>query len=338
VLLAMTAARTPARFTVYLPAGARPPFEHASVSYRQLPATRFIGRHWTWPRRVRRLGPQVYFGPAGQLPLGNLAVPSVITVHDLAIYRHPEWFPGGQWLSTRLVVPRSIRRADTVLAVSDQTRRDIAEIFGRTDRVEVVRHGVAARYKPLAGRERTALRARLGLPERFILFVSTIEPRKNLETLLAAWAQLAHRPPLVVAGGWGWRFERIRARIERAGDGVILLDAVDSTDLPGLYNLATCLVHPAWYEGFGLTPLEAMACGTPVISSNASSLPEVVGDAGILVDPGDVEGWRRAIERLLDEPGLATDLRRRGLLRAAEFSWDRPAERTLAAISRAASG
>jgi glycosyltransferase involved in cell wall biosynthesis len=336
VLLAMTAARTPARFTVYLPAGARAPFEHPSVSYRQLPAMRLVGRHWTWPRRVSRLGLQVYFGPAGQLPLGNLAVPSVITVHDLAIYRHPEWFPDGQWLSTRLVVPRSIRRADTVLAVSEQTRRDIAEIFGRTERVDVVHHGVAARFKPLPAPERAALRARLGLPERFILFVSTIEPRKNLETLLDAWAQLAHRPPLVVVGGWGWRFERIKAAIERAGDGVILLDAVDPTQLPGLYSLATCLAHPAWYEGFGLTPLEAMACGTPVISSDASSLPEVVGDAAILVDPGDVEGWRRALERLLGEPELASDLRRRGLLRAAEFSWDRPADRTLAAIARAA--
>jgi glycosyltransferase involved in cell wall biosynthesis len=265
-------------------------------------------------------------------------VPSVITIHDLAIYRHPEWFPRGQWLSTRLVVPRSIRGADRVIAVSEQTRRDIAEMFGRREGVEVVHHGVASAFRPLAAEDLAEVRSRYSLPDRFILFVGTIEPRKNLETLLEAWAQVPRRPALVVAGGWGWGYAEVRARMERLSDGVRLLDAVEPRDLPGLYNLAACFAHPAWYEGFGLTPLEAMSCGTPVVCSNSSSLPEVVGDAALLVAPDDVDGWRRALERVLGEPELGTDLRRRGLLRAAEFSWERAAERTWGVIEKAASG
>ncbi len=338
LLRAMTVVRPLNRLTVYLPRSTPAPVERAAVSYRELPAARLLGRHLLWPRRIRKLRPSAYFGAAGQLPLGRLEVPSVVTIHDLAIYRHPEWFPGRQWLSTRLVVPRSIRAASRVLAVSEQTRRDIAEIFGRTTAVEVVYHGVASRFRPLAPADLAQLRARLGLPGRFILFVGTIEPRKNLVTLLDAWAQLSRRPELVIAGGWGWRYEDVRVRLERLSGGVRLLDAVEPGDLPGLYNLATCLAHPAWYEGFGLTPLEAMACGTPVVCSNASSLPEVVGEAGLLLPPDDVQAWRGTLERLLGEPELGADLRRRGLLRAAEFGWERAAERTWEAIGKAASG
>ena len=173
-----------------------------------------------------------------------------------------------------------------------------------------------------------------------MLAVGTLEPRKNLETLLDGWSMLPERDrreaPLVLAGAWGWRFEGIQARLERLGQGVLRLDAVEPADLPALYNLATCLAHPAWYEGFGLPPLEAMACGTPVICSSASSLPEVVGEAALMVDPGDADAWRAALQRLLGDAGLASGLRRRGILRAAEFSWERAGEKTWRLIERAA--
>jgi glycosyltransferase involved in cell wall biosynthesis len=158
--------------------------------------------------------------------------------------------------------------------------------------------------------------------------VSTIEPRKNLPTLLDAWSRMRDRPPLVVAGGWGWRCEPIRERIEREGEAVLVLGATAPADLPILYNLATALAHPAWYEGFGLTPLEAMACGTPVVVSSASSLPEVVGEAGLLVDPADVEGWTAALERVWSDADLRADLRARGLQRASELTWNRAAALT----------
>jgi len=132
-----------------------------------------------------------------------------------------------------------------------------------------------------------------------------------------------------------WNFEPIRERIGRLGDKVHHLDAIQPSDLPGIYNLARVLAHPAWYEGFGLPPLEAMACGTPVVVSDSSSLPEVVGDAGLVVAAGDPDAWRKALEKVLGDQDLAADLRRRGILRAAEFSWSRSAAMTWDVINEA---
>jgi glycosyltransferase involved in cell wall biosynthesis len=283
--------------------------------------------------------PSAYFGAAGVMPLGRLGLPSVVTAHDMAIYRHPEWFPGGQTASVRLIVPRSIGRADAVVAVSRNTAKDVAELFGvDPGRLHVVPEGVAGRFQPLSAEAVEVVRRRYSLPDRFVLFVSTIEPRKNLDTLLSAWSRLARRPPLVVAGGWGWRNEETRRRMDDIGSEVRLLGPVDPADLPGLYNCATCLAHPAWYEGFGLTPLEALASGTPVVASAASSIPEVVGEAGLLVDPGDVEGWTVALDRVLGDPTLREELRERGLRRAAGFRWSRAAAGTWQVIDAVLEG
>ncbi len=336
ILPALAAEAAGSRFTVYAPAGAGP--RHPAIALRRPPALRLVGRHLLWPAALRRLRPDLYFGPAGQLPLAGAGVPAVLTAHDMAIYRHPEWFPGGQVLSVRVVVPLSMRRAHAIVAVSQSTARDVAELFGvEAARLSVVPEGVSERYRPLDVAERDAARRRLGLPERFVLFVGTIEPRKNLVTLLEAWSRMRERPPLVLGGGWGWSCGGIRARVEMLGADVRLLGPVPAGDLPALYGLATCLAHPAWFEGFGLTPLEAMASGTPVVASSASSLPDVVGDAGVLVDPADVEGWTEALERVCGDAGLRAALRRRGLARAAEFTWARAARETWRVMERAAS-
>lgn len=314
-ILAALAGR--ARFSVYGP------------GYREIPGPRFAGRHLLWPRRIRRLQPDLFFGPMGQLPLASVGCPSVLTIHDLAMYIEPQWFPSGQPLSTRLVVPRSIDRASHLVADSESTARDIAELFDRRpEEISVVHLGVSPVFHPLPGDQLADIRRRLQLPERFLLFVGSIEPRKNLPTLLEAWAALPDHPDLVIAGTWGWKYEAVQQQIERLGEGVRLLGPVEPADLPGLYNVATALAHPAYYEGFGLTILEAMACGTPVVSSSAASLPEVAGDAALLVDPADVEGWTAALDRVLHDPGLATDLRRRGVLRAAEFTWEKAGSKT----------
>ena len=337
ILAALAAARPQHRLTVFLPPGVARPLEAPQIAYREQPAARFAGRHLQYPRRVGRLGAGAFFAPAGHLPLADSGVPEVVTVHDLAIYRRPDWFPGGQQLAVRWVVPRSLRRADALVAVSENTAADLVELFGvDPERITVAHHGVSPRYRPLAPGDLDEARSRLGLPERYLLFVGTIEPRKNVLTLLEAWATLPGRPPLVIAGGWGWRCEAERARVERLGEGVRVLGEVDPADLPALYNLAACLLHPAWYEGFGLTVLEAMACGTPVICSDTSSLPEVAGDAAVLVPPGEPERWREAVERVLREPGVAAEMRRAGVLRAAGFTWDRAAEITWGAIEAVA--
>jgi len=335
ILAALAAERPGSRFTVFT--AAAPALAHPALAFHRPPGARLVGRHLFWPARLRRLRADLYFGPAGLLPLGDVGLPAVVTAHDMAIYRHPEWFPGRQWLSLRLVVPRSMRRAAAVVAVSACTARDVAELFGvEAGRLEVVPEGVASSFRPLPGERLEAVRLRYSLPRRFVLFVSTIEPRKNLLTLLEAWNGMRERPPLVVAGSWGWNHEGVRERMERVGGAadLRLLGAVPPHDLPGLYNLATCLAHPAWYEGFGLTPLEAMACGLPVVASSASSLPEVVGDAGLLVDPANVEGWTEALERMCGDADLRATLRRRGILRAAELTWGRAAQRTWRVIER----
>jgi glycosyltransferase involved in cell wall biosynthesis len=331
--------RPDCRFTVYLPSNAAASDPAPNIAYRPLPAARFIGRHLQWPARIRRLKPDAYFGPVGALPLRDVGCPSAITVHDLAIYRNPDWFPGRQALSTRWVVPRSLQRADVIIAVSRNTARDIQELFGvSAARIDVVPHGVSAACRPMSGEDLAGTRARLKLPERFILFVGTIEPRKNLVTLLEAWAMMSDRPDLVIVGAWGWLYDSIRERIGRLGPGVHHLEGLDPAELPAVYNLARVLAHPAWYEGFGFPPLEAMACGTPVVVSDRASLPEVVADAGLVVAADDPNAWRKALERVVGDPELSADLRRRGILRAAEFSWARAADQTWRAVDRAIRG
>jgi glycosyltransferase involved in cell wall biosynthesis len=335
ILRAMAVERPDCRFTIYVPPGVSAEGSR-STAYRQIPNVPFIGRHVQWPARLRRLKPDVFFGAAGALPLMDVGSPSVITVHDLAIYRNAGWFPARQPLSTRWVVPSSLRHADRVIAVSTNTARDAEELFGvPRSRIAVVPHGVSPGLRPMSSEELAPVRERIHLPERFVLFVGTIEPRKNLLTLLEAWAMMRDRPDLVIVGGWGWNFEPIRERIGRLGDKVHHLDAIQPSDLPGIYNLARVLAHPAWYEGFGLPPLEAMACGTPVVVSDSSSLPEVVGDAGLVVPAGDADAWRKALEKVLGDQDLAADLRRRGILRAAEFSWSRSAAMTWGVIDEA---
>lgn len=334
ILHAMVVERPDCRLTVFGPPGA---FVHVPHSaYRPLPRTRLIGRHLQWPARIRQLKPDAYFGPAGVLPLGDVGCPSVITVHDLAIYRNPKWFPARQPLSTRLVVPRSVLRADVVIAVSESTASDIVDIFGIPRwRIEVVPHGVATSFAPMSAQDLAEVRARLRLPERFILFVGTIQPRKNLETLLEAWAMMSDRPDLVIVGAWGWRYESIRERMGRLGAGLHHIENLDPADLPAVYNMARVLAHPAWYEGFGLPPLEAMACGTPVVVSDRTSLPEVVDDAGLVVPADQPEAWRQALEKVLGDTELAAGMRHRGILRAAQFSWPRAAGLTWRAIDHA---
>jgi len=336
ILHAMAVERPDCRLTVFGPPGG---FAYVpDATYRLLPEARFIGRHLQWPATIRRLHPDVYFGPAGALPLGRLGCPAVITVHDLAIYRNPRWFPGRQPLSTRFVVPRSVLRADVVISVSENTARDIVDIFGLDRaRIQVVPHGISPKFRPMSAEERAEARARLGLPERFILFVGTIEPRKNLETLLDAWVLMRDRPDLVVVGSWGWNYQAVRDKMARLGPRLHHLDSVDPDELPALYNLARVFAHPAWYEGFGLPPLEAMACGTPAVVSDRSSLPEVVGDAAMVVPADQPDAWRKALERVMGDTQLAADLRHRGILRAAEFSWDRAARLTWSAIDDAVS-
>jgi glycosyltransferase involved in cell wall biosynthesis len=266
----------------------------------------------------------------------------VVTVHDLSFLR----YPGGaepslrQYLST--AVPRSVSRADLVLADSESTRRDVVDLLGvPAERVEVVYPGVDRQFTVVQETEALdRVRQLYGLNWPFILTVGTLEPRKNLIALLDAYSVLKKQRgfdhKLVVAGREGWLYEGIFQRVEELSlrEDVIFLDFVPEEHLPALYKLADVLAFPSIYEGFGLPPLEAMACSTPVVTSDSSSLPEVVGDAGLMVAPDDHEALAEAIVRVLQDAGLRQELVEHGLARAAEFSWQSTGERLLSAYQR----
>jgi glycosyltransferase involved in cell wall biosynthesis len=261
--------------------------------------------------------------------------PTVLTVHDLAFFRVPEFAYPTLRVYLQRVVPRSVRRATHVIAVSEATRRDVIEVLGiRPERVSVVHEGVSRRFHPpsdLDAARRTALR--LGIAGPYILSVGTLEPRKNYVRLIEAFAGLRRagiEHTLVLAGRPGWLNEPIFSAIDSLGlrEHVRVVEPTDA-DLPALYGAADLFVYASLYEGFGIPPLEALACGTPTVSSNAASLPEVVGSAALLVAPEDVDGLRSAMLRVLDDPGLQAELRARGPEQSGQFTWERAAEATV---------
>jgi len=267
---------------------------------------------------------------------------TVVTVHDLSFLRHPRFHrPLNRW-NLRLIMPYVVRRAAAVIADSQSTRHDLIELVGAApQKVHVIFPGVAPAYRVLPASEaRAHVRRRFGLDEGYILFVGTIEPRKNLDTLVEACRRLSWPAPLVIAGSVGWRAADIHRRLQslQQQGHVRLLGYVPDEDLPALFNAARVFAYPSWYEGFGLPVLEAMACGTPVVTSNVSSLPEVAGPAALLVAPADAQALADALARLLHDEALAADLRERGLARTPGFSWQRTVRETAALYRQLAGG
>lgn len=262
---------------------------------------------------------------------------SVFTLHDTAYLLYPQHHLPQNRLYLTLMMPRFLARADRVICVSENTRRDALRFYKlNPDKVCVIPEGVEPRFTPISDLQiLRSVRERYHLPPRFILYVGTIEPRKNLTTLLEAYAVLRRSLPevgLVIAGGKGWLyagfFEKLRAL--DLEPHVTLTDFVPDADLPALINCSEVFAYPSLFEGFGLPPLEAMACGVPVVTSNAASLPEVVGEAGLLLAPRDVMAWVEALSAVLLNPALRANLRERGLRRAARFTWEATAQQTLA--------
>jgi glycosyltransferase involved in cell wall biosynthesis len=275
------------------------------------------------------------------LPLRR--VPTVLTVHDLIYHLFPEHHkPLNFWFLNR-AMPLFVQRARAVIAVSESTKQDLIRCYGvHPDKITVVHEAAAPHFRPASPEAIAAVRTRYGLPEGFVLTVGTIEPRKNLSRLLDALQRLRQKGDdarLVVVGSKGWLFEGFFRRLEelQLGDAVLLPGYVPDVDLPAVYSAATLCVLPSLYEGFGLSVLEAMACGTAVVCSRASSLPEVSGDAARYFDPTDVEEMAEAIGTVWHDEALRAEMGRRGLAQAARFSWARAAEETMAVYQRAMS-
>jgi len=293
---------------------------------------------------VKRLAVDAFLDPVSVFhsinvtPLPQQQGKRVVTVHDLTCLLFPELHPWDRRMLFHLSMRRAARLADTIIVPSATTGRDLAARFPpATKKIRVVPHAPSERFVPLSPEDCLAAVHRHGLAHGdYLLFVGNVEPRKNLVALIEAYGRMRtaipRAPRLAIAGGAGWKNQAIHeaARTSSVTADIRFLGHVPDADLPPLVNGAVAFVYPSLYEGFGLPPLEAMACGTPVITSNRSSLPEVVGDAALLVDPDDRGALADAMAHVVSDAALREDLRARGLARARRYTWDETARRTVA--------
>lgn len=271
--------------------------------------------------------------------------PVVVSIHDLSFEHLPETFKRRSRTQLRLTVRRSARKATQILALSEHARADIISTYGISpDIVTAIPIAAADRFCPVVDeRDLQRVRHTYGIAGDYILSVGSIQPRKNLGRLVAAYARLRRTngnlklPKLVIVGKRAWLYGETLRAIKESGvsDSVILTGYVPEADLPALYSGALCFVYPSYFEGFGLPPLEAMKCGAPVLAGNRTSLSEVVGDAGLLVDPLDTDAIASGIARLVENPDFRNELSARGLKRSELFKWENTAKRTLEVYKRA---
>lgn len=333
-------------YTVFVGAQANPPV-HQRLTIRRAawntehPLRRILWEQLAQPLALRAARPDLAHGLAFVTPLLS-RVPSVVTVYDLSFVHYPDRLPAARRWYLRLFARWSCRRARRVIAISQSTARDLVQTFGLPpERIDVAVPGVGEQFRPLPHAEVAAFRARKGLPDRFLLFVGTLEPRKNLPMLLRAYAQLPapqrQRVPLVLAGARGWMDDALAATIAAhdLADTVLLPGYLPADELPWWYNAAEALVYPSVYEGFGLPVLEALACGTPALVSDVSSLPEAVGEGGLRLPPDDVNAWAEALGRALSDLAWRAEASARGLTHAQGFTWAGTAARTVASYRRA---
>jgi glycosyltransferase involved in cell wall biosynthesis len=261
---------------------------------------------------------------------------SIVVIHDLTFVHYPQYMQTTNLKYMSKLVPESVKRADHIITVSENSKEEIVKYFNLPEsKVSIVPNAIDHRkFYPRDRTEVEEVRGKYNLPQRYIHFHGTIEPRKNVEGLLNAYAALSQdlkdEFSLVLTGGKGWKDESIYQKIDElksSGHNVVLPGYIDGEDLPALYSGASLFVLPSFYEGFGIPPLEAMACGVPVITSDNSSLPEVVGDAAIKVKADDTKALADSIRKLLTNEALAQSFMEKGLRQAAKFSWEKSAEK-----------
>lgn len=272
--------------------------------------------------------------------------PVVLSIHDLSFEHLPDTFNRRSWVQLRITVRRSARSAAKVLALSEHARQDIISTYKISpDRVSAIPIGAAPHFAPVQDeKELQRVRHTYGIARNYILTVGSIQPRKNLGRLAQAYARLRDRftgievPQLVVVGRRAWLYRETLREFEqlRTSGGVVITGYVPETDLPALYSGAVCFIYPSYFEGFGLPPLEAMKCGAPVIAGDRTSLPEVIGDAGLLVDPFDIDAIASAITNVILDSNLRSELRSKSVERARMFDWRETARRTLEVYREAA--
>lgn len=297
-----------------------------------------------WHRLGAPLPIETFAGRADVLHAPDFSLPptlgarTVVTIHDLAFMTHPECAVPALRAYLNRVVPRAARRADQIIAVSQRTADDLVELLGvEPKKITVIHLGVDPSVQRVEDADRlSAAVTRYGLRRPFVLAVGTIEPRKNFARLIEAFSLAKERiggpAQLVIAGRKGWLYDDVFQAVDRLGvrDDVRFLDYIPDGDLPTLYSLAAVVAMPSLYEGFGIPIVEAMACGAPVVASSAGSLPEIVGDAGLLAAPADVDALADALTRAVSDETLRAQMIARGRVRAQRFDWDEAARQHVA--------
>ncbi|MGZ4711999.1 MAG: glycosyltransferase family 4 protein [Acidimicrobiia bacterium] len=293
------------------------------------------------PRLATRLGVDVWHGPHYTLPV-RLTVPSVVTVHDLTFFEHPEWHERSKVAFFRRMIRSSTARAGAIVAVSGHTRDRLAAVLAPSAPVIVAVHGVDhERFTPVDHDDRARLAA-IGIRPPYVAFAATIEPRKDVPSLIDAFARLAPRHPdltLVIAGRDGWGAVAVREAAARSGctTRIARVGWMDDAVLPAFFRQAEVVAYPSLEEGFGLPALEALACGAALVTTTGSAMEEVVDDAALLVRPRDPAGLARAIETLLDDPAERDRRRAAGPMRASDFTWSASVDQHLLAYEQARS-
>jgi glycosyltransferase involved in cell wall biosynthesis len=310
---------------------------HLSRLPTRRPVVRVLWEQFIQPLALRQTGIDLLHALAFVAPLAA-PCPFVVTVYDLSFLRYPESFrPFNRWYLKQFT-SQSVQRARAVIAISESTRQDVINLLGAPpQRVHTIYCGADEQFRPLPTPEIAAFKTAKGLPDTFVLFLGTLEPRKNIDGLIRAYAHWRERepkaPPLIIAGGKGWYYRHIFSLVESLNltDYVRFADYVPQSELPLWYNAASLFVYPSHFEGFGLPVLEAMACGTPVITSKTSSLPEVGGRDGAarLVDPADTPALATAMSEVMAKADLRAAMSEQGVVRAAAFRWEKTAQETV---------
>lgn len=336
------------RFTAFV---SDPYFHAENVTLRRSrgfvanPLARIAWEQTALPLALAQLDADLVHGLVNVLPLMT-KLPGVVTVHDLSFVRMPEKLPPAKRFYLTRLCEASVAKARRVIAVSRQTADDLMDCFGvDAQKIEVVYNGVAENFHPGDAAETEQFRLSAGLPQRFLLYLGTLEPRKNLARLIDGYARWRESDPaaqgieLVLAGGKGWYYDEIFQRVRERGleDAVHFPGFIPGPQLPHWYRAAAAFVYPSLFEGFGLPVAEAMACGTPVICSDAASLLEVAGDAALIFPAEDTDGLVDALRTLFAQPSVAADLAQRGLACSRRFTWQRAAQETLTVYADALS-
>lgn len=305
-----------------------------SISYPNIPLKKTVGNYFQLPLKLRDYPLDVVHDLTQVSPFTLYSQSKkILTIHDLSPILFPENYGIIHGFLQKHILPRTLKNVDTIITVSYNTKVDVLKYLKfRGDKIREIPLGVDEKFKPQ--KNTIDFMEKYNINSPFILYVGTLEPRKNIPTLIKAFYKLKRKDiehKLIISGGKGWKYKEIYETIEKLNlqKEVIFTGYVPEEDLPRLYNSADLFVYPSLYEGFGLPPLEAMACGCPVVASKTSSLPEVVGNAGILVNPHDVDDISNKMYETLTNEGLREELSRMGSERAKLFSWEKVAKETL---------